>query len=122
MPDPDHKPNLYAILIGVDCYLPNKLPDGSSYDSLEGCINDITQVEQFLNTRLNVTRTIKLTASGKGAKPAEASQDLWPTKKNIKARRYSQPSGATTGHERSRGGHPHSGCLATIQTAGHLFD
>ena len=84
MPDPDHKPNLYAILIGVDCYLPNKLPDGSSYDSLEGCVNDITQVEQFLNTRLTVTRTIKLTASGKGAKPAEASQDLWPTKKNIK--------------------------------------
>ena len=84
MPDPDHKPNLYAILIGVDCYFPNKLPDGSSYDSLEGCVNDITQVEQFLNTRLNVTRTIKLTASEKGAKPAEASQDLWPTKKNIK--------------------------------------
>ena len=84
MPDIDHKPNLYAILIGADCYLPNKLPDGSFYESLEGCVNDITQVEQFLKKRLNITRVIKLTASGKGTKPSEQSQELWPTKNNIK--------------------------------------
>lgn len=41
-------PNMYALLIGVDCYLPNRLPGGSYYSSLGGCVLDILQVEAFL--------------------------------------------------------------------------
>lgn len=33
--------NMWALLIGIDCYLPNRLPDGSYYPSLRGCVRDI---------------------------------------------------------------------------------
>ena len=42
------KPNLYALLIGIDCYLPNQLPGCYYYVSLGGCVRDITHVEEFL--------------------------------------------------------------------------
>jgi hypothetical protein len=41
-------PNLFALLIGVDCYMPNRLPDGSAYKNLGGCVRDINHVEAFL--------------------------------------------------------------------------
>jgi hypothetical protein len=57
--------NFHALLIGIDCYLPNKLPDGSYYKNLKGCVRDINDVEAFLTNRLQVpeTQIIKLTAS-----------------------------------------------------------
>lgn len=42
------KSNLHAVLIGIDCYLPNRLPDGGYYPSLGGCVRDIHHVEDFL--------------------------------------------------------------------------
>ena len=84
MSDPASKPKLYAILIGVDCYLPNKLPDGGSYPSLSGCVNDINQVETYLTKRLTVERIVKVTASGQAAEPTEVDTQQWPTKENIK--------------------------------------
>jgi hypothetical protein len=44
--------SLRAILIGIDFYFPNTLPDGSSYRSLGGCVNDITRVENFLTGKV----------------------------------------------------------------------
>jgi predicted phosphodiesterase len=76
---------LYALLIGIDCYLPNRLPDGGSYPSLGGCVRDINHVETFLKGRLNLPdeRIIKLTASNsKNGKPPEP-EAAWPTYKNI---------------------------------------
>jgi len=49
---------LHALLIGIDCYLPNRQPDGSYYPSLGGCIRDINHVEIFL------TKTLGLPGSG----------------------------------------------------------
>ncbi len=50
----DHAPSLYALLIGIDCYLPGRLAGGSSYRSLGGCVRDITHVQDFLCSRLEV--------------------------------------------------------------------
>jgi hypothetical protein len=46
---------LYALLIGIDCYLPNKLPGGGYYPSLNGCVRDIHHVEEFLKRRLGLS-------------------------------------------------------------------
>lgn len=78
---------LYALLIGVDYYLPNRLPDGGSYPSLGGCVRDINHVERFLKDRLGLPgeQIIKLTATNTGTdKPAEP-KDVWPTYKNMVA-------------------------------------
>ncbi|MGL5075244.1 MAG: caspase family protein, partial [Waterburya sp.] len=58
-------PNLYALLIGVDCYMPNRLPDGSYYKNLGGCVRDIGHVEAFLKDvpKVPENQILKLTAS-----------------------------------------------------------
>ncbi|MEL7038752.1 MAG: caspase family protein, partial [Cyanobacteria bacterium J06592_8] len=81
-------PNLYALLIGIDCYLPNELPEGS-YGSLKGCVRDINHVEAFLKNRLQVPEThiTKLTASHlKGSTEPSEPQELLPTYENMVAK------------------------------------
>jgi hypothetical protein len=78
---------LFALLIGIDCYLPNRLPDGGSYPSLGGCVRDINHVESFLKGRLGIPdkRIIKLTSTnGDNATPAEPESN-WPTYENLVA-------------------------------------
>lgn len=82
-------PNLYALLIGIDCYMPNILPDGSSYDSLGGCVRDVNYVEAFLKDTQKVPQSqiLKLTASINPDKPdsrqpVEPPEKL-PTRQNI---------------------------------------
>jgi hypothetical protein len=80
-------PNHYALLIGIDKYLENELPDGSYYRDLSGCVRDINHVERFLLTTLGIPRAniTKLTASDNGSdKPAEPRK-LWPTYENMVA-------------------------------------
>ena len=80
-------PNLYALLIGIDCYMPNRLPDGSRYTNLGGCVRDINHVEAFLKEmrKLPETQILKLTASinpNNSEQPLEPSEKL-PTRQNI---------------------------------------
>jgi Caspase domain len=78
---------LYALLIGIDCYLPNQLPDGGSYKNLGGCIRDIRHVEDFLKLKLKMPpeQIFKLTASDIGKpEPAEPPEKL-PTYENMVA-------------------------------------
>lgn len=78
--------NFHALLIGIDCYLPNKLPEGASYKSLNGCVRDINHVEAFLKTTLKLpaSQIMKLTASNsEGLNEPSESKDLWPTYENI---------------------------------------
>jgi hypothetical protein len=78
---------LFALLIGIDCYLPNRMPDGGSYPSLGGCVRDINHVESFLKGRLGIPdkQIIKLTATnGDDLKPIEP-ENKWPTYENIVA-------------------------------------
>ncbi len=88
MPQPPTvTPKYYALLIGIDKYLENELPDGSYYGDLSGCVRDINHVEKFLLTTLRVPsrNIIKLTASNNGSdKPAEPAS-LWPTYENMVA-------------------------------------
>lgn len=79
--------NHYALLIGIDKYLDNELPDGSYYRDLSGCVRDINHVEQFLLTTLRVpaTNITKLTASDNGKKKPTEPRKLWPTYENMVA-------------------------------------
>jgi hypothetical protein len=81
---PGAGPNLYALVIGCDLYLPNQLPEGS-YPSLNGCVRDAEQVEQFLRDRAGLSddRLIKLTSSPDGAGAPKEPQDRRPTYENI---------------------------------------
>lgn len=77
--------NLYALLIGIDCYLPNSLPDGSYYPSLSGCVRDITLTKKFLQDKLGLSeeRVLILKASKTGSiEPAEPREE-WPTYENM---------------------------------------
>jgi hypothetical protein len=79
--------NLYALLIGIDFYFPNRLPDGGSYTSLNGCVRDIRLVEEYLLNRLRLApgHILKLSASNSGgAQPAEPPEQ-WPTYENMVA-------------------------------------
>lgn len=80
-------PNLWAILIGIDYYLPNRLPDGGSYHSLRGCVHDVNQVEAFLRRTLGIKddHIVKLTATNTGAVQPPEPSDQWPTYENIVA-------------------------------------
>ncbi len=80
-------PNLYALLIGIDCYMPNRLPDGSSYKNLGGCVRDINHVEAFLKDTKKVpeSQILKLTASVNPERPeipVESPEQL-PTRQNM---------------------------------------
>jgi hypothetical protein len=79
--------NLYALLIGINCYLPNQLPGGLYYKSLWGCVQDILLVEDFLRERLGVPpeRILKLTSSSSDSDPPQPPEppNQWPTYANI---------------------------------------
>lgn len=81
-------PNLYALLIGIDSYMLNELPDGSRYKSLGGCVRDIEHVEAFLIDERKVPKKqiLKLTASisdpNEPTKPLEPAEKL-PTRQNM---------------------------------------
>lgn len=95
-------PELRVLLIGIDCYMPNELSDGTFYRSLSGCVRDILKVEQFLRSEFGLTdeRLIRLTASrgggdnpssrGSGGTPLSIADEKpteppeqWPTYRNI---------------------------------------
>ena len=89
----DHR--MWALLIGVDCYMRNLLPDDSWYPSLGGCVRDIVHVEEFLRTKLGLgdDRILKLAASYTGPQPPSQDHDYqppepreqWPTYENMVA-------------------------------------
>src|SRR4028118_779052 len=81
------RPNLFALLVGIDRYSQVPLPDGSYYPHLGGCVRDINHVEQMLRSRLNLTdeQITKLTSSNsKNGQPVESAAQL-PTYENLVA-------------------------------------
>lgn len=96
---------LYALLIGVDCYLPHRLPDNGFYPNLGGCVRDIEGVESFLRTRLGLPheRIFKLRASNResGQESGEPPEppELWPTYENMVAAFDRITEAATAGEQ-----------------------
>jgi hypothetical protein len=86
----DQIPNLYALLIGINCYKPNRLSDGASYKNLGGCVRDIEHVEAHLREVLKVPQSqiLKLTSSNSDPESREPSEppDRLATYANIVAK------------------------------------
>jgi hypothetical protein len=78
-------PHLYALLIGIDCYLPLKPSDTPNPMNLRGCVGDINRAEEFLTTRLGLAadHILKLTATDVGATQPAEPLHKWPTRENI---------------------------------------
>ncbi|HKY44141.1 MAG TPA: caspase family protein [Pyrinomonadaceae bacterium] len=72
---------LYALLIGIDRYMPNQLPDGGHYPDLGGCVRDISHIERMLRTLgLKDDSIVKLLAPVTGETPSDAQR---PTYENM---------------------------------------
>ena len=83
---PHSRPKLHALLVAADCYMPNRLREGS-YPNLGGCVRDVQLVEDFLRERLHLDedRLVKLTSTDQGnGMPAEPPERR-PTYENIAA-------------------------------------
>jgi len=76
--------DLHALLIGIDCYLPNEFPGGGKFESLSGSVRDVERVEQFLlqELRLPPEKIRKLTSSRGSVEPVEP-EDRLPTYENM---------------------------------------
>ena len=86
--DVESAPQLYALLIGIDYYLPSNLPDGSLYKSLRSCVRDVALVKEFLQSQLRVPeeRILQLTSSNtEGSTQPPEPPECWPTYENIVA-------------------------------------
>jgi hypothetical protein len=79
-------PNLYALLIGIDYYLPGQLPNGSYYPNLGGCVRDVKRVEDYLKKTQKPKQIFKLTSSNTGGMEPPEPQDQLPTYENIVAK------------------------------------
>ncbi|MEG4484994.1 caspase family protein [Microcoleus sp. D2_18a_B4] len=80
---PDQTLNFYALLIGIDYYLPNRL-----YKSLKGAVRDINLVASYLSETLKVPseRIFKLTSPNPEVAETIETKDPEPTYENIVAK------------------------------------
>jgi hypothetical protein len=80
---PEQIPNIYALLIGIDYYLPNRL-----YKSLKGAVRDINIVADYLLKTLNIPseKIFKLTSPNPEVAETIETKDPEPTYENIVAK------------------------------------
>lgn len=76
---------LFALLMGLDCYLNSNARGYRNFSNLGGCVNDISRVEDFLRSELSVPREriFKLTATDVGKRHPQERPARWPTYQNI---------------------------------------
>src|SRR5688572_32657804 len=85
MQDTSNRAGFHALLIGINQYLPNELPNGLYYKSLLGCVHDVNLVDGFLRRYLripdeHITRLTSSRPSEHVEPPEPRSQ--WPTYEN----------------------------------------
>ncbi|RYP05472.1 hypothetical protein DL765_009836 [Monosporascus sp. GIB2] len=75
----------FALLIGIDLYL-NDGSRKSKVDNLQGCVNDVKVIREFLRNEFQLHKLCILTSSPSSANPTipEELDDCLPTFKNIK--------------------------------------
>ncbi|MCC3473791.1 MULTISPECIES: caspase family protein [unclassified Microcoleus] len=80
---PEQTPNIYALLIGIDGYKPNRL-----YKDLKGAVRDINLVASYLLETLKIPseRVFKLTSPNPEVAETIETKDPEPTYKNIVAK------------------------------------
>ena len=80
---PEQTPNIYALLIGIDGYNPNRL-----YKNLKGAVRDINLVASYLLETLKIPaeRVFKLTSPNPEVAETIETKDPEPTYKNIVAK------------------------------------
>jgi Caspase domain len=80
-----NKPSFYSVLIGIDHYLPNTLPDGNSYPPLHGCVRDVQKFEHFFLRRLKHKNKYiqKLIAPHLGKDESQVPINQQPTYENM---------------------------------------
>ncbi|MEG5066412.1 caspase family protein [Microcoleus sp. B3-A4] len=80
---PDKKLNFYALLIGIDYYLPNRL-----YKNLKGAVRDINLVASYLSQTLKIPseRIFRLTSPNPEVAETIGTKDSEPTYENIVAK------------------------------------
>lgn len=77
-----------ALLIGVDFYFPNRLPNDGYYPSLHGCVADASRVEALLRSRVDEPAEITTLYAAHDANDTrrpKGSRASWPTAANITA-------------------------------------
>src|SRR6185295_20051430 len=76
---------LFALLMGLDCYLNSNARGYRNFSNLGGCVNDVSRVEGFLRSDLSVPREriFKLTATDVGKRHPQERPAHWPTYQNI---------------------------------------
>ena len=77
--------HLHALLIGINRYLPNRLPDNQYYRDLKGCVRDVNRVKSFLQQRLNVPDANISTLTAGNLLQSSDSQDRLPSYENMVA-------------------------------------
>ncbi|MFB2974823.1 caspase domain-containing protein [Microseira sp. BLCC-F43] len=79
---PDQIPKIYALLIGIDYYQPNRL-----YKNLKGCVRDINLVADYLLKTLKIPsqQIFKLTSPNPEVTQIIGTKDPEPTYENIVA-------------------------------------
>jgi hypothetical protein len=80
---PEQTPNIYALLIGIDGYKPNRL-----YKNLKGAVRDINLVASYLleTLKIPVERVFKLTSPNPEVAETIEAKDPEPTYENIVAK------------------------------------
>ena len=80
---PEQIPNIYALLIGIDYYLPNRL-----YKSLKGAVRDINLVASYLleTVKIPYERIFRLTSPNPEVAETIETKDPEPTYENIVAK------------------------------------
>src|SRR5882724_9196898 len=81
----ESKNNLFALLIGIDCYLPNTGSGTPNSMNLEGCVRDIKRVKEYLLGEIGLPpdQLLELTATNTGKATPSEPADKWPTRRNI---------------------------------------
>jgi Caspase domain len=108
---PDRTPDIYALLIGIDGYQPNRL-----YKNLKGCFRDINLVADYLLKTLKIPseKIFKLTSPNPEVAETIETKDPEPTYENIVAQFHAITEIAQPGEQVYIHYSGHGGRMTTI--------
>lgn len=108
---PDQTTNIYALLIGIDCYQPNRL-----YKNLNGAVRDINLVADYLLKALKIPseKIFKLTSPNPETTEKIQIKDPEPTYENIVAKFHAITEIAQPGEQVYIHYSGHGGRMTTI--------